>query len=291
MCAQAGRRVLLIDCDPQAKLSEAFGWGEDRPEERLEDLLAHPDAARRYRPPAALASEVAPDLAWRDRLRILPCTDLLADVAAELPRSAGDDDAWRLRDVLAPLRDAFDVVLLDTPPGRGSLSGMAVLAADGLLIPPLAADLDVRGAGAGRGRDAAAANPRRAHRGQRTALADHPRGHDSTDHGRHERPPDHRPTGGRGGLCATPPRARSRSRSAATCTSGVMTACLTTRRWSRTSSGRATTRARAKSLAVRGNDATGSPKLSPTPSHLLRARLQRTASWTAAVASLRAGAL
>jgi cellulose biosynthesis protein BcsQ len=39
------------------------------------------------------------------------------------------------------------VILLDTPPGRGNLSGMAVLAADGLLIPALAADLDVRGAG------------------------------------------------------------------------------------------------------------------------------------------------
>jgi cellulose biosynthesis protein BcsQ len=52
----------------------------------------------------------------------------------------------RLREVLDPLRDQFDVILLDTPPGRGNLSGMAVLAADGLLIPALAADLDVRGA-------------------------------------------------------------------------------------------------------------------------------------------------
>jgi chromosome partitioning protein len=53
----------------------------------------------------------------------------------------------RLRQVLEPLRDGFDLVLLDTPPGLGILSGMAVLAADGLLIPALAADLDVRGAG------------------------------------------------------------------------------------------------------------------------------------------------
>ena len=39
------------------------------------------------------------------------------------------------------------IVLLDTPPGLGNLSGMAMLAADWLLIPALAADLDVRGAG------------------------------------------------------------------------------------------------------------------------------------------------
>jgi len=109
--AEAGRRVLIVDCDPQANLSEAFGWTDELPGERLEDLLAHPD------------------------------------VAADLPALAGAGYENRLRDVLDPFRDRFDLVLLDTPPGRGNLSGMAVLAADGLLIPALAADLDVRGAG------------------------------------------------------------------------------------------------------------------------------------------------
>lgn len=147
MLAEAGRRVLMVDCDPQANLSEAFGWTEELPGERLEDLLAHPDAATRYEPPAALQPDVAPDLGWRGQLRILPCTDALADVAADLPATVGDGYQYRLRMVLDSLRDRFDVMLLDTPPGRGNLSGMAVLAADGLLIPALAADLDVRGAG------------------------------------------------------------------------------------------------------------------------------------------------
>jgi chromosome partitioning protein len=147
MFAEAGRRVLLIDCDPQANLSEAFGWREDRPGERLEDLLAHPDAIQRYVPPVAVEADLAPRLAWREQLRIIPATDALADVAADLPAIVGAGYENRLREVLDPLRDQFDVILLDTPPGRGNLSGMAVLAADGLLIPALAADLDVRGAG------------------------------------------------------------------------------------------------------------------------------------------------
>jgi len=29
MLAEAGRRVLVVDCDPEANLSEAFGWGPD----------------------------------------------------------------------------------------------------------------------------------------------------------------------------------------------------------------------------------------------------------------------
>jgi chromosome partitioning protein len=145
--AEAGHRVLVVDCDPQANLSEAFGWTEDLPGERLEDLLAHPAAAVRYAPPPALQVDVGPQLEWRDQLRIIPCTDALADVAADLPTSAGDGWESRLREVLYPLRDRFDLVLLDTPPGLGNLSGMAVLAADGLLIPARRADLDVRGAG------------------------------------------------------------------------------------------------------------------------------------------------
>ena len=147
MLAEAGRRVLLVDCDPQANLSEAFGWTADRPGERLEDLLAIPEVSRRYMPPTALSTEVRRRVAWSERLRIVPCTDELADIAADLPAAFGSGYELRLRDVLAPLRPRFDLILLDTPPGLGNLSGMAVLAADALLIPALAADFDVRGAG------------------------------------------------------------------------------------------------------------------------------------------------
>jgi chromosome partitioning protein len=147
MLAEAGRRVLIVDCDPQANLSEAFGWYAEIPGERVEDLLENPDAAECYAPPLALQPDIAPQLPWRERLRIIPSTDALADVAADLPATAGPGHELRLRQVLEPLRGSFDLILLDTPPGLGTLVGIAVLAADGLLIPALAADLDVRGTG------------------------------------------------------------------------------------------------------------------------------------------------
>lgn len=147
MLAEAGRRVLLVDCDPQANLSEAFGWSAERPGERLEDLLAAPEVSHRYTPPAALDDDISQRVSWADLLRIVPCTDELADVAADLPDALGPGYELHLRDVLGSLRRQFDLILLDTPPGLGNLPGMAILAADALLIPALAADLDVRGAG------------------------------------------------------------------------------------------------------------------------------------------------
>ena len=76
------------------------------PGERLEDLLANPDAADRYTPPLALQPDVVPELPWRERLRIIPSTDALADVAADLPVTGGPGYELRLRQVLEPLRDS-----------------------------------------------------------------------------------------------------------------------------------------------------------------------------------------
>lgn len=147
MLAERSYNVLMIDCDPQANLSEAFGWTEEVPGERLEDLLSQPQQPHRYQPPLALQDDVAVDLLWRDRLHLIPCTDLLADVAADLPATIGERYEQQLRVVVDAHRPQFDFILLDTPPGLGTLSGMALLAADQLLIPSLPADLDVRGAG------------------------------------------------------------------------------------------------------------------------------------------------
>jgi hypothetical protein len=41
MLAEAGRRVLIVDCDPQANLSEAFGWGARSFQERGSRTCSH----------------------------------------------------------------------------------------------------------------------------------------------------------------------------------------------------------------------------------------------------------
>ena len=118
--AEAGRRMLIVDCDPQANLSEAFGWVEELPGERLEDLLANPEAAGRYIPPTRFSRTGRRGLSGGGGCGS-PSTDALADVAADLPVAGGAGYEMRLREVLEPLREQLDLVLLDTPPGLGAV--------------------------------------------------------------------------------------------------------------------------------------------------------------------------
>jgi chromosome partitioning protein len=54
------------------------------------------------------------------------------------------DDDHQLRALLRPLRERFDLVVLDCPPGTGRLAEQIVDAADGLLVPLIPGPLSVR---------------------------------------------------------------------------------------------------------------------------------------------------
>jgi chromosome partitioning protein len=143
--AQAGYRVLLIDADPQANLGETFGLDDDRaPGLRLEDILDKPawDHA-----PAAWSHRVDENgttVPLAGGVHLIPCTDALADTAAELGQQPGSES--RLRAVVELLGEDYDWVLIDTPPGLGVLSSMAMLAADSVIVPARPADFDISGA-------------------------------------------------------------------------------------------------------------------------------------------------
>jgi chromosome partitioning protein len=131
--AELGRRVVMVDLDPQANLTEAFGLDEE-PGLRIEDLLSAPQTD----PTKAIVPVGT-------RLGLIRASEELADLAWELPRVEGYE--WRLRDVLAKLVPTYDFALIDTPPGVGIWPGMALLASDGAIVPAQPADHDVGGAG------------------------------------------------------------------------------------------------------------------------------------------------
>ncbi|MCC6131763.1 MAG: ParA family protein [Acidobacteria bacterium] len=114
--ADEGRRVLLVDCDPQGNLTKSLVDGADG---GLYEALT--------------GTEV----------RITEIDEHLALLAGDFRLSLleksliGEIDAYsRLRDLLGdPRLGSFDLVLLDTPPSLGVLTVNALAASSDLVIP------------------------------------------------------------------------------------------------------------------------------------------------------------
>ena len=119
--AEAGYPTLLVDVDPQCNATTGLGLGKDL-SPNVYDVIAG-DATLAQ---AAHASEV-------DGLDVVPATPDLAGATVALPRLAGGQT--RLRDALAPARDAYAFTFLDCPPSLGPLTVGALVAADRVLVP------------------------------------------------------------------------------------------------------------------------------------------------------------
>lgn len=120
--ARRGRRVLLVDFDPQANLTLSLGY-RDMPS--FFEVM--------YRRPGEIADIVA---ATRfENLHLLPSGESLEQFERKFGVKAGFEQI--LRDRLQPLRRTYDFVLIDTPPSMGLCTRSALQAADRVLVPTL----------------------------------------------------------------------------------------------------------------------------------------------------------
>src|ERR671932_30046 len=116
------QRVLLIDFDPRGHASLALGIDRQHMRYSVTDLLtgARPDVQALCWHPGA-------------HLHILPAHATLTDVEREFGRRG--DGRLRLKHALHPLLDAFDVMVIDTPPTLGFWTQAPLVASTDLLIP------------------------------------------------------------------------------------------------------------------------------------------------------------
>jgi len=121
--AQAGRRVLLLDFDPQGNASTGLGIDTARRSFTTSDLiLGEPAPAT-----AVLSTSVA-------NLAIIPATTDLA--SADIDLANDDRRSFRLRDALrAPPFIDYNYILIDCPPSLNILTINAMVAADSVLVP------------------------------------------------------------------------------------------------------------------------------------------------------------
>lgn len=119
--AERGRRVLLVDLDPQASLSEGCG------------LELHKLAQTTYQVligSARLEDVIKP---VEENVDIAPTNIHLSAAELQLVNMNRRED--KLRNALKTVRDDYDYVLIDCPPSFGLLTVNALSAADSVLIP------------------------------------------------------------------------------------------------------------------------------------------------------------
>ncbi len=121
--AAAERRTLLVDADPQANATSGIGVDRNRVESSLYDALLGD---------AALRDTVLPEVGF-PALSVVPSTQDLVAAEIELVNRTGRESM--MRRILAPVRDEYEVVLIDCPPSLGLLTLNMLTAADSVLIP------------------------------------------------------------------------------------------------------------------------------------------------------------
>jgi len=126
---EQGLRVLAVDLDPQGNLTMSQGLNPDAIERSMYDVLVH------RRPIEEVIQHAEIDIA-------VSSLDL---AGAELALASMIGRERALEKALAPIRDDYNYILIDTPPSLGILTVNALVAADGVIVPVQCEYLSLRG--------------------------------------------------------------------------------------------------------------------------------------------------
>ena len=122
-----GKKVLLVDIDPQCNLTETMYKGKT--EETVYTAMTE-------------GKPVTP-IKLKDNFYMIPSDKKLN--AFDVNFGSVDGSRVWLRKVLGPLRGTFDFILIDCPPSRSIVAVNALSVADEVIIPMQAEILSVRG--------------------------------------------------------------------------------------------------------------------------------------------------
>ena len=119
---EAGKKILLVDMDPQGNATSGFGLSKTDRELCIYDALLGE---------AGFADMIVSHADFP--IDVVPATIQLAGAEVELVTAMSRET--RLKGLIDPLRGEYDYVIIDCAPSLGLLTINALTAADGVLIP------------------------------------------------------------------------------------------------------------------------------------------------------------
>jgi chromosome partitioning protein len=122
--AELGKRVLLIDADPQASLTSYLRCKADKLDENQQTLYY-----------ALVRDAQLSSMLIDGNPALVPASIRLASAEPELYQSQVRDPQLRLRKLIREVRPRYDYILIDCAPSLGIITINALAAADKVLIP------------------------------------------------------------------------------------------------------------------------------------------------------------
>lgn len=123
--ARAGKRVLLVDSDPQGHLTMGLGFPKNL-RVTLKNMLEYIIMGIEFDPQEAV-------LRHKEGIDVVPSNKLLTGMDVSL--FSVDDREKVLKEYLELLKDKYDYIIIDCMPSLGMLTINAISAADSVLIP------------------------------------------------------------------------------------------------------------------------------------------------------------
>ena len=130
--ALAGKKVLLVDFDPQANASSSLGFTPDLNSESVYHGLFNAASAQNLIKPTSLFN-----------YHLIPSSQHLAGALVELVNA--ENREFYLKNFINQIRDQYDYVLIDLPPSLSLLTINGLVAADEVIIPVQAQYLSLEG--------------------------------------------------------------------------------------------------------------------------------------------------
>ena len=120
--AALGKKVLLVDTDPQGNATSGVGIEREALETSVYDVIINEVSMK----------EVS---VKTDYSKLWVCPSSIDLAGAELELVSCDDREYRLKNAIAEIKDEFDFIIIDCPPSLGLITLNSFVSADSIIIP------------------------------------------------------------------------------------------------------------------------------------------------------------